>query len=157
MHTLNTLDELKQKSPICLKCFYRAQINSSIFIWKLFNSRWTVFSMKRLLFPKLFRINKAITCTYVLPCVGFTDAQVSWCFEVPLPTSLHFSWTIQIKTSLTETLKHFLTTCIFCYNIISNKKRFFFSKCFSFTSSIFKIDLKHTTGILRKRLQSISI
>lgn len=130
MHTLYLFDELKQKPPICLKCFHRAQINNSIFIWKLFNSQWTIFM---LLFPKLFRKIKQL-----LPCVGFTDAQVSWCFEVPLPTPLHFSWTIQIKTSLTETLKHFLTTCIFCYNIISNKKRFFFSKCFSFTSSILK-------------------
>lgn len=147
MHTLYLFDELKQKPPICLKCFHRAQINNSIFIWKLFNSQWTIFM---LLFPKLFRKIKQL-----LPCVGFTDAQVSWCFEVPLPTPLHFSWTIQIKTSLTETFFNY--TCIICYNIISHKKRFFFFKVLflKFTSSIFKIDLKHT--ILRKRLQSISI
>lgn len=68
MHTLYTLDELKQKSPICLKCFYRAQINSSIFIWKLFNGQWTIFM---LLFPKLFRKNKAIiTLCGVYRCSG---------------------------------------------------------------------------------------
>lgn len=68
MHTLYTLDELKQKSLICLKCFYRAQINSSIFIWKLFNSQWTIFM---LLFPKWFRKNKAIiTLCGVYRCSG---------------------------------------------------------------------------------------
>lgn len=68
MHTLYTLDELKQKSPICLKCFYQAQINNSIFIWKLFNSQWTIFM---LLFPKWFRKNKAIiTLCGVYRCSG---------------------------------------------------------------------------------------
>lgn len=68
MHTLYTLDELKQKSPICLKCFYQAQINNSIFIWKLFNSQWTIFM---LLFPKWFRKNEAIiTLCGVYRCSG---------------------------------------------------------------------------------------
>lgn len=124
MHTLYTLDELKQKSLICLKCFYRAQINSSIFIWKLFNSRWTVFSMKRLLFPKLFRINKAI----IIPCVGFTDAQVSCCFEVPLPTSLHFSWTIQKKTISYRNIKTFFNYMYILLQYNFTQKKIFFFK-----------------------------
>lgn len=150
MHTLYTLDELKQKSPICLKCFHRAQINSSIFIWKLFNGQWTIFM---LLFPKLFRKNKAIiTLCGVYRCSGLL---MFW--STPSDTSALLLNNTNKNISYRNIETFFNYTCIICYNIISHKKRFFFSKCFSFTSSIFKIDLKHTTGILRKRLQSISI
>lgn len=153
MHTLYTLDELKQKSPICLKCFYRAQINSSIFIWKLFNRQWTLFSMKRLLFPKLFRKNKAIiTLCGVYRCSGLL---LFWSTPSDIFALLLNDTNKNISYRNIETFFNY--TCIICYNIISNKKRFFFSKFFSFTSSIFKIDLKHTIYILRKRLQSISI
>lgn len=154
MHTLYTLDELKQKSLICLKCFYRAQINSSIFIWKLFNSRWTVFSMKRHLFPKLFRINKAITCITLCGVYRWSGLLMFW--STPSDTSA----LLLNKTNKNISYRNIETFFTYMYILLQynfKQKKIFFSKCFSFTSSIFKIDLKHTTGILRKRLQSISI